>query len=167
MIALPLLNPEGVSEEEAATYQVREATRAIVTEADGKIALMHASLNHYYKLPGGGVEAGESLLEALYRECREEIGCDIEVTGEVGSLTEYRQRYKLKQTSYCYLARVVGEKGEPKFEPDEIAEGFEVTWVMPKEALALILESGVSVYPAGHMVARDSALLAAALPLIK
>lgn len=166
MNALPLLNPEGVSEEEAATYKVREAARAIVTDGEGNIAVLHASLNHYYKLPGGGVETGESILEALHRECKEEIGCAIEVTGEVGSLTEYRERFKLKQVSYCYVARVVGDKCEPQFEQGEIDEGFEVVWVAPEEAYALIIGSEPKVYPGEHMIARDSALLRAAQSML-
>ena len=33
----------------------------------------------YYLLPGGGLEEGESPVEAIQRECREEIGVDVEV----------------------------------------------------------------------------------------
>ena len=39
-------------------------------------------------LPGGGAEFGETLHEALHRECREEIGCDVEI-GPLRFIREY------------------------------------------------------------------------------
>jgi ADP-ribose pyrophosphatase YjhB (NUDIX family) len=47
--------------------------RAIVTDRDGRIALVrHTYADHWY-LPGGGVKKGESFKAALLRELREEI----------------------------------------------------------------------------------------------
>ena len=48
---------------------------------DGQILLVRHEKNgkSYYLLPGGGVEFGESVAEALVREFKEEVGLDIKV----------------------------------------------------------------------------------------
>ena len=51
----------------------RPSVRGIIIR-DGKIAMMHSLRYNYYKLPGGGIEGKETLLETLIREVREESG---------------------------------------------------------------------------------------------
>jgi 8-oxo-dGTP diphosphatase len=162
MRALPLLNPENVTEEELKTFKTRTAVRALVFDTDNNMAIHHATREGYCKLPGGGVEVGESYEEALARECKEEIGCAIEIMHEVASQTEYRKKLLINQTSLCYIARVVGEKGTPAFEPEEIEHGVEVLWLPMAEARRRIAESVRNVYEASYMVARDIALIDAA-----
>lgn len=161
MNLITLINPENVSEAEAATYRVREAARAIVYDEDVKIAMLHATKYDYYKLPGGGIEKGESPEAAMKRECLEEIGCHVETTGELGMIVEYRKKFKIKQTSYCYMGKVVGEKGVPQLMEDEAEEGFETRWLMLAEALERVRGSKKEVYEARYMVARDTAFLEA------
>jgi len=138
MRLLATLDPEHTTEEERKTFRHRQATRAVVFDKEKNIALLFVSKKSFYKLPGGGIEPGESIENALHRECIEEIGTKIEVTGEVGSVIEYRKRYNLVQESFCYLARIVGEKGEPHFEEDEIADGFQIKWMPLAEAIRLV-----------------------------
>jgi 8-oxo-dGTP diphosphatase len=146
---------------------VRDPDGAIVFDDSGKIALLHATKHNYYKLPGGGIEVGETSEQALKRECLEEIGCNVEITGELGFIVEYRKKYKLNQTSFCYLAKVVDEKGIPKLEPDELADGFETVWFLINEALKKVKESKTNVYEAPYMVTRDTALLETAINSLK
>lgn len=160
MQLLATLNPENVSTEIADTYPVREAARAVVQDSEGKIALLHVSKNHYYKLPGGGIEPLEDKDLALQRECMEEIGCEIKVLGEVGIIIEERKFYHLRQISYCYFAQVQGEKGEPEFTEDEKAEGFEVLWAPYEEALQLLLKNeAIEIEGHSYIVPRDSMFL--------
>jgi 8-oxo-dGTP diphosphatase len=42
----------------------------------------------HYNLPAGGVEKGESVIEAVRREAKEEAGIDVEV-GELAFVFEY------------------------------------------------------------------------------
>lgn len=154
------LNPESAPDEEVQTYRIREAARAIVLDEDDNIALLHASLKNYYKLPGGGLEGAEDKLVGLQRECKEEIGCDVEVRGEIGMVVEYRKMFNLKQISYCYFAHIKGVKADPKFTETELRDGFEIVWLPYTEALALVTES-VTDDPEGKMyiIPRDSVLL--------
>jgi 8-oxo-dGTP diphosphatase len=138
---LGLINPRSISHEEATTYGLREAARAIVVDDDGLIALLHVTRDNYYKLPGGGLEDDEDKIVALDRECQEEIGCDIEVLQEIGFTTEYWKEDFEKQISYCYLAKLVGEKGTPQLTESEMERGFETVWVPYVEVMRLLKET--------------------------
>ena len=161
MKEIGVINPEAVTEDEAVEYSLREAARAVVFDSENNVALLHSTVNKYYKLPGGGIESGEDPILALKRECLEEIGCDIDSIEEVGIVREYRKRYNLKQLSYSYTANVVGEKGVVALTEDEIAEGFVTVWVTLPEAIKLITESSIETYPAEHMTLRDKTILEA------
>ena len=141
MKQLLLLNPENASEEEVEKYRVREAARAVVVDKDGMIALLHISKENCYKLPGGGLEGTEDKITALQRECKEEIGCDIEVMGEIGSIIEHRKSSNFKQISYCYFVKVKGQKGIPNFTEKELEEGFKEVWLPYGEAKQALSES--------------------------
>jgi ADP-ribose pyrophosphatase YjhB (NUDIX family) len=54
-------------------------TRAAVFDAQGRVFLIKHSYVEGWHMPGGGVETGESVLEGLKRELREEG--NIEITG--------------------------------------------------------------------------------------
>ncbi len=58
---------------------------------EGQVALVEfrdANKGVHYDLPGGGLEPHETLHEGVRRECREEIGCEVEV-GRLLLVTEY------------------------------------------------------------------------------
>lgn len=145
-------------------YNLRRAVRAVVRDAEGAVALLHARQRDYYKLPGGGVEGSEELLIALERELLEELGCRAKVERELGQVVEWRDYWRLQQQSFSYTAEVIGEKGQPEFTESEIAEGFEIVWV-PNVAAAITMVESVLLsadLPVKFMATRDAAILKAA-----
>ena len=67
-------------------YNPRKTVRGICRK-DGKILLEYDTHMNEYVLPGGGVEEGENLQEALVREIAEECGyTDVEIQGSLGSI---------------------------------------------------------------------------------
>ena len=59
--------------EESAPHNIRNAVRAIIIN-NNKIALLYSEKYEFYHFPGGGVDKGESNIDALIREVKEETG---------------------------------------------------------------------------------------------
>ncbi len=55
------------------TTTFRPSVRGIIL-LSGKIAMIYSQKYRYYKFPGGGVEEGETHIQTLTREVREEAG---------------------------------------------------------------------------------------------
>jgi len=157
---LLIINPAGITDEVAKTYRSREAARGVVFDQDGKVAVLPVSNHNFYKLHGGGIEAGEEKIEAFRRECLEEIGSDIEVLSELGYIIEYRSEFSIIQTSYCYTSRVIGERKEAAFTESEISQGFQQPmWIPLDEALRLVSTSTPNNYEGGFIKERDTFIL--------
>jgi len=148
---------------EGIEFRKREAARAIVSDSDGRIALLRVGNHNYHKLPGGGIDEGEDIPTALGRELLEEIGCTAEVMSEVGQVIEYRNQFALFQTSYCFTAKQTGQKGLPDFTDSEIAEGFSIVWIDSiGDAIELLTNDVPNNYDGAFIQVRDLALLKAA-----
>jgi 8-oxo-dGTP pyrophosphatase MutT (NUDIX family) len=148
-----------VKSKEPKEWKLRSAARAVVFDGDGKIALLHVAGHNYYKLPGGGIEPGETVEQALERECLEEIGCKIMIGEEIGAIVEYRNKFEIKQESVCFVAKLVGLKGDPEFTEDETNEGFRLIWVKIEEAKNLIKNSKPDSYDGPFIIIRDLTFL--------
>lgn len=164
---LKLINPEGVAEKDVSKYDKKESVMAVVFDKDNKIAILNVTNKGYYKLPGGGIEYGEKILEALDRECLEEIGCHIKIIKEVGKIVEYRKSKYTKQTTYCYLAKVKGGKGIPNFTESEEEKGFDVEWMDYDIALFKFKKTAKKLSKEkSYIISRDISFLEEAQKLI-
>ena len=68
---------------------MRNSVKAFIAK-EGKLLTIKGidHLGDFYLLPGGGQHPGETMLQALQRECREEISCDVKV-GDILYIREY------------------------------------------------------------------------------
>lgn len=126
----------------------RQAAKVVLFDEDGRIALNYYAPNpefpaHEYYIPGGGVDEGETILEALHREALEETGCKIKDIKEVGYVIFYMKDRNLKQEAHIYMAKLDGEKGEPQFTEKEKEHDLQVVWKPLDEAIDLVSKSSV------------------------
>lgn len=77
---------------------IRNAVRAVILRDDAILMQKKWSENkgYWYTLPGGGQEVQETLIQALQRECEEEIGTRV----EIGDLLRVADFYKQRETEF-------------------------------------------------------------------
>lgn len=150
------------SEDRGIEYADRNTGKAIVLDNEGKVALVGNRQNDFLQLPGGGIYEGENINEGVIRECLEEIGCNIVIKSEVGIIDDYRPRDKKHCINFCYIATLVGEKGEVTHTDDESDIGMYTKWVDIKTALDIfkkqekdLKEGRVTFYNTGFNILRD------------
>ncbi|MEK5475673.1 NUDIX domain-containing protein [Paenibacillus sp. FSL R5-0407] len=148
-------------------YCVRRASRAVVINRNNQIAILFVSKHNYHKLPGGGIEEGEEMANALIREVVEEVGAEIDIVSEVGTIIEYRDKFELIQLSYCYLAKVKTLLDHQFLTDDEKANGFVLKWVSLEEAIALVQADKPFDYMGNFIRKRDYTFLAKAEKILK
>lgn len=90
-------------------YRPRPSVYAVVIDGLGRVALVAEDEGYY--LPGGGIEPGETTLEALVREIREECACDSRILDPLGDAQEYietRRGTRIDVQASFFRAEFVG-----------------------------------------------------------
>lgn len=124
----------------------RRAARAIVLAGED-ILLLYTAKYQDYSLPGGGIEAHESIETGLIRELQEETGAlTVKVLGAFGRYEEFRPWHKadanvLHMDSFCYFCEIdltLGERGlgATRLESHEVRNGMRPLWINIHAAIA-------------------------------
>ncbi len=125
----------------------RQAGRAILRDGQGRVLLIHFVLPNmtFWATPGGGVEAGETLLEAARRELQEELGIAVPLEGPIHTATgifEFEGAL-IENTDHFFLGRWSGIPRLSGVTANESAALREARWWTVKELEA----TAESVFP--------------------
>jgi 8-oxo-dGTP diphosphatase len=115
-------------------YIERPGIYAVIENNHKQIAVIETRTGYF--LPGGGVDPGETEMNALKREIMEEMGCQVSVGAEIGEAVEYlkahteKKYYQIHGTFYkVQLDSKIG-KG--------IKEAERLVWLSPGDAVRLL-----------------------------
>jgi len=116
--------------------------RGVVVDGDNRVFLVKHSYVAGWHLPGGGVEVGETLLEAVVREVREETALAVEPVALAGYreaiVRDAEGRIERHFVILPFAARWIA--GEPVLN-DELSEAM---WLDPPQIAGLTTTAGLA-----------------------
>lgn len=125
-------------------YRPRPGVYVILPYRGDVLVTFQGGIHQEYQLPGGGIDPGESPLQALHREVREELGWSIARPRRLGAHRRftYMPEYDKWAEKICtiFLAHPVRRISEP-LEPDHRA-----VWLPRARAEALLATRGDAAF---------------------
>ncbi|MFN4245275.1 MAG: NUDIX domain-containing protein [Brevinematia bacterium] len=106
---------------------IRIRVQAVIFDDTGKLLLAKHSKNgkEYYVLPGGGVEYGERLLDALVRELEEELNISKVFSAKLLDVREFIDSESGRHVLDIYYYVVANLEGVKLSENDGVLVGFD------------------------------------------
>ena len=115
------------------TGKIRFDVRILLLNDKNEICVIKSRKHGFLQMPGGGIEDGESIIEALERETEEETGWLISDIEPIGYVLQKREDIRNRLDFDCDISYVF--KASPKeqiktnYMDDEIEEGFMPIWI--------------------------------------
>ena len=128
------------------TYKLRAGAYAILPNA-GQLLLTYQGAPHYeFQLPGGGIDEGESPIQALHREVFEETGWRIAKPRRLGAFRRFvwMPEYGMHAEKLCHIYTAIpvmphGPAREANHEP---------VWLYPNQAIQELANDGGAAFVA-------------------
>ncbi|WP_299203265.1 NUDIX hydrolase [uncultured Tateyamaria sp.] len=121
-------------------YTTRPGAYAILPRGASLLLTLQSTPEREFQLPGGGIDPGESAIQALHREVYEETGWRIASPLRLGAFRRFTfmPEYDLWAEKIChvFVARPVMRLGNP-IEPDHT-----VAWMAPEIAMEAVYNDG-------------------------
>ncbi|WP_342077471.1 NUDIX hydrolase [Yoonia sp. SS1-5] len=125
-------------------YEIRHGAYAVLPRGKDVLLTWQGGGHDELQLPGGGIDPGESPLQALHREVYEETGWTISRARRMGAfrrftfMPEYdKWAEKICHVYYAHPVRRIG----PPIEPDHTA-----IWMNAADAIPLLYNYGDSAF---------------------
>jgi 8-oxo-dGTP pyrophosphatase MutT (NUDIX family) len=109
--------------------------RALVIDEQGRVFLVKHSYVSGWHLPGGGVEAGETITQALARELREEGNIDLTEPPQLHGVY-FNARVSRRDHVALFVVRGFRQPAAPVPDHEIVAHGFFAVDAMPNDTTA-------------------------------
>jgi 8-oxo-dGTP pyrophosphatase MutT (NUDIX family) len=109
--------------------------RGLVLDGDGRVLLVRHSYVAGWHLPGGGVEPGETLHEALARELREEANVELTATPALHGIF-FNAHVSRRDHVAVYVVRAFRQSAAPVPDREIVAHGFFPVTDLPADTTA-------------------------------
>lgn len=123
------------------SLKIRKAARTVIFDDDNKTAIISVNNGEYFKIPGGGIEPGQTIRQAACAEARQEAGCRVNLLKKIGTHSYLDPNTGTEHQSVCYLASKAGVSEKTQFTSFEKKNKFKLQWLSVDEAVSLFKQA--------------------------